>query len=361
MENAKISGFQLSMVYVGFILGSSAIVNCSFMAAHDAWIAYLIGWASGFVLLGIYVYLAILNPSKTLIDMLKEYFGKYIGSLIGILYIWYFIHIASIIIRNFSEFMVTVIYTETPISFILIVFMLLLVYVLKSGFEVFVRTAELVMPILLLIILLTTLVLVREFDFNNILPTLENGVSPILSAAFRVNSFPFGETVVFLMIFPFLANRKEIKKISFLSLLITGGLLLIITLRDIFVLGEDLLQRGVYPQLISTKLFPFIDIDAFVAVDLLIAGGAKILVFVYGALIGLSQILDLEDYKIFVFPIAIIIISLSIWIYDSVFELLDWTIEIFPYYAIPFQIAIPTILLIMSLIKRWRRSESDIL
>lgn len=356
MKDVKISGFQLSILYIGFLLGSSAIINCSFTAAQDAWIAYLMGWGSGFILLGIYIYLAILNPSKTLIDMLKEYFGTYIGSIIGLLYVWYFIHIASLVIRNFSEFMISIIYPETPISFILIVLMLLFVYTLKSGFEVFVRTAELVVPFLLLIVLLTTLFLLKEFDYNNILPMLENGIVPILHAAFRVNAFPFGETVVFLMIFPYVKNQK-IKKASFLSFLIAGGLLFIITLRDIFILGSDLLQRGVYPQLISTKLFPFIDIDPLIAVDLLIAGGAKIIILMFGAIFGLVQIFDLDNYKSYITPVGLIIISLSVWLYDSTFEMIDWGLEIFPYYAIPFQIVIPLLLLILSLIKQWRGIE----
>ncbi|MCK4258527.1 MAG: GerAB/ArcD/ProY family transporter [Halanaerobiales bacterium] len=166
--------------------------------------------------------------------------------------------------------------------------------------------------------------LIGVYDLNNLFPVLERGILPVLNAAFGIVSFSFGEVIVFLMIFPNVNNKKNIVKISYLSFLIAGGLLFMITLRNIFVLGSDLLLRGVYPSFLSTKLFPVIDIDPFVAVDLLIAGVVKISVFMYGAVVGLIQIFNLDDYKLFILPISTIIVGLSIWVFDNVFEMQNW-------------------------------------
>ncbi len=123
MEKIKISSYQLAMLMMGFIFGTSAISVMAIAAYQDAWIAFIMGWCGGFILLGIYTYLAVLNPSKTLIDILNDHFGKYLGSLIAFFYILYFVHDLSQVVRNISEYMIVTIYTETPIIIITISFL----------------------------------------------------------------------------------------------------------------------------------------------------------------------------------------------------------------------------------------------
>jgi len=98
-----ISPIQLTMLIIGYILGSSVVSYPAKGAGRDAWIAHLIAWVLGGVLLFIYVMIAKLNSEKTLMEILKEHFGKILGSIIGVLYIFYFIHIASLTSTLFSS------------------------------------------------------------------------------------------------------------------------------------------------------------------------------------------------------------------------------------------------------------------
>lgn len=351
VKDVKISSIQLSFLIMGFIFGSTAILNQATPARQDAWLAYIIGWAGGFILIGMYSYISVLNPSKTLIEILKDIFGKYLGGIIALLYIWYFIHLAGLILRNFGEYTVTAIYPETPMLFIMICFVLVIAYAVKNGLEVIARVGELFMLFLPIISLLVFFLLISRYDLNNLFPFLERGFKPVLKASFGVLSFPFGETVVFLMLFPHLNKRENIVKVSYLSIAIMGIIILIIILRDLFVLGPDMLARNVFPPHITAKLIPNINVDPLIGINLLIGGVIKISVCLYAAVMGIAQLFNLDDYKPFVLPIITFIIALSIWLYDNLFEMIRWA-EVWPYYSIPFQIVIPLLLLIVSWIKR---------
>ncbi|MBZ4646965.1 MAG: spore germination protein [Petroclostridium sp.] len=355
VKDVKISSIQLSFLIMGFILGSTAIVNPAAGARQDSWLAYIIGWAGGFILIGIYVHISILNVSKTLIEILKENFGKVLGSITAILYIWYFIHLAALVLRNFGEYMVTVIYPETPITFIMMCVALLIAYAVKNGLEVVARTSELFVPLLPVTIIFIFFLLIGEYDINNFLPFLENGLEPVLKTAFSVLSFPFGETVVFLMVFPCLNKRENIIKVSYLSVTIMGLITLNVILRFLLALGPDMFTRNFFPAQLTAELIPNVNVDPLIGINLLIGGGVKISVCLYAAVMGIAQLFNLDDYKPFVLPAVAIVVTLSLWVYDNLFEMFRWATDIWPYYSIPFQILIPLLLLMVSWIKKKRQ------
>lgn len=354
VRNVKISSIQLSLLIMGFVFGSSAIITPAAAAYQDAWLAYIIGWAGGYVLIGIYAYISILNPSKTLIDILKDTFGKYIGSIIGILYLWYFIHLGALVFRNLGEFMVTAIYIETPIIFIITSLALVVVYIMKKGLEVIARVGELTIPIMLFFAISIFLLVIGRYEITNLLPFLEHDFMPVLKTGFSVLAFPFGETVVFLMIFPYLNKKDDVVKISYISITMIGIILLSVVLSNLMALGGDMLSRIVFPSHVTISLIPRIAVEPFVSINLLISGGFKIVICIYSTVIGITQLFNLDDYKPFVIPIVIIAVALSIWVYDNLPGMVRWTVEIYPYYAVPFQIIIPVLLLIISLIKKRR-------
>lgn len=352
MKNIKISPFQLAVLIIGFLFGSSAIMNPSAAAKQDAWLAYIIGWAGGLILMSIYVAIARLNPDKTLVGILKSTFGKYLGSLLAVFYIWYFIHLAALVARNYGSFMGIFVYVQTPRVFIIGVFLIVVAYGVRKGLEVIARANEILVPFVPIIVFVIFFSSYSVYEISNFFPVLENGIKPVLSSGFSVLTFPFGEAVVFLMIFPFLNKQEKLLKVSYISVFIIGLILLNITVRDLMILGPDMFSRVTFPPGVSARLIPPIDLDPLINVNLLIGGGVKMAICIFAAVFGISQLFDLEDYKLFVLPIIAIVVSLSMWLYDNVLQMLTWAEEIYPYYVAPFQIIIPVIILIISYLKR---------
>mgnify|MGYP001379950633 CR=1 FL=1 len=178
MEKVQISHIQLFMLLSGFLFGSTVIISPVQEAANDGWLAILLGGAGGFLLMWLYVKIALLNPSKTLVEILKERMGKVVGNILAVFYIWYFIHVASIVFRDFGEFITALTFPETPMGVIIGIFAVLVVYVLNSGIEVLARLCEILVPIIYTAILIISLALITVRDFTAFLPFLENGITP---------------------------------------------------------------------------------------------------------------------------------------------------------------------------------------
>jgi spore germination protein KB len=194
---------------------------------------------------------------------------------------------------------------------------------------------------------------------SNIKPVLVNGMKPVLKAGFGVLSFPFGETIAFLMIFPFLDKKGKLTKIISSSTIIAGFLLLIIVLRDIFALNPILTPRAAFPAEIASKLFPNINIYPLILVNLLIGGAVKVVICLYSSATAITELTGLSDYRAIIFPLSFLSIVLSIWLYDNALEMFTFANKIYPYYALPFQIFIPLMLLLISIIRRMRLKDKS--
>lgn len=270
-KDVKISSIQMILMFTGFLLGSTAILNPSAIAYQDAWLANILAFAVGLILVSIYSYISILNPNKTLIEILRDNFGKYLGSLISLLYIWYFIHLAALVERDFGEFTVVTTYPETPLAFIITSIVVVSVFIIRNGLEVLARVSEILIPILILLVIFIFLLLINLYEVNNFLSFLERGLKPVFQAAFTVSTFPYGESVIFLMLFPFLNNKKSLFRVSYLSIAITGLVRLNITIRDLMVLGADMFLRAVFPPNITTRLIREINVTPLLGINLLMA------------------------------------------------------------------------------------------
>jgi spore germination protein KB len=344
----------LILLLIGFIFGSSGIINSAAGAYQDSWLSYLLAWVGGALLLGLYIWLVKLYPGQTLVGILKEAFGKYLGGLLSLLYIGYFIHLGSLILNNFVEFSVVTLYPETPAWFIAICYILPAVYILLNGFEILARLSELLVPFLPMLVGFLFIILLPRYAINNLFPFLERGIKPVLSSALTTLSFPFGEVVVFLMIFPLLNKQDELVKDSYTALVIVGVILFLITSRDLLTLGPDRFNRSVFPPLVSTRLIPNLDItlSPIIAINLMVGGGIKGTICFYAAAEGIKQVFNLEDYKAVVFPLAVLIMILALWTFDNIVEMMWWGMNIYPLYALPFQVVIPVLILVVTLIKR---------
>lgn len=194
-------------------------------------------------------------------------------------------------------------------------------------------------------------------DFSNIQPVLAKGVKPVINAGFGVLTFPFGESIAFLMILPLARKRNSLMKAILLSTLLAGTLLLMVVLRDIFVLNPFFGQRAAFPAELASKLFPNINIYPLIYVNMMIGGGIKVTVCLYAAAAAVAELFGISDYKAFILPMTAFAVVLSIWLYDNVMQMFIFANKVYPYYVLPFQIILPLLLLLVSFIKKITRSK----
>ncbi|WP_141431004.1 GerAB/ArcD/ProY family transporter [Bacillus sp. 03113] len=365
MEKAKISVTQLFALMFLFEMGTAIVVSLGSQAKKDAWLAILLGLCGGIILFFIYYFLFRRYPNLPLTAYTRKIFGQYLGWIIGLLYVVYFLYLSARNLRDFGDLLLSSTMQKTPLLAINILIIVAICYVLYLGIEVLGRTAEVFFLILIILgVVGNFLVFVSgNINFENLLPFLENGWKPILKTAFPLTTFfPFSEMMIFTMLLPYL-NKSDLVKKVWLSALISSGLIVSFTSAlNIAVLGDEKVEKSTFP-LLSTigtvNLFEFIQrLDSIVVVTMLITMFFKIAIYIYGAAIGAADLFQLKNYQRILFPFGVIVTFLSMAIASEFSEHIEEGQKIVPNYLfIPLHIIIPLLMLIVAYIRSRLRSK----
>lgn len=357
MNKEIISTKQGIFLVIILILGTSLTITGGGKAQQDMWISILLAILAAIPFAFIHGKILSFFPNKNLYEILEIAFGKIIGKIISTLYILYFIYLGSLCIRNITEFIQVVSFPETPQIFSALWIIILTIYMIKSGIEVFARWTNSMIVFLFFLIFLITSSSFAKFNFENIKPILYNGWKPVFQSAFTSFTFPFGEIVVFLSFFHNLKEQNKVTKTFLMGLFIGGAMLLMTALRNMFLLGFPNLENTYFPTYYANTLLSiggFIQrVEITSAIILVLSGFAKICIYSFAVCIGVNQLFNQSKYDTFAIPINLITMILSIVIYKNTMEMIEG-VEIYKYIALPFQVILPPIILIFAYNKRAR-------
>ncbi len=348
MKAEVISEQQGISIVLLFILGNALIISIGAQAKSDIWLAVLIAIGMAIPVLTLYARLHYLLPGMDLFDILQYGFGSVIGRITGLIYVWFAFHLGSRVLRNFGEFIITVGLEETPQLLPISILAILCLWCVKEGLEVLGRFSNFFTRFVVIMVLGTSLLLLTEVDFSNLSPFLYHGMAPVTTAAFKILTFPFTETVIFTMVFSNFQKKSSPYKIYLIGLIL-GGLILFITItNEVLVLGSELYETSYFPgyravQRINIRNF-IQRLEILAGVTFLISGFVQLSICLLATCKGLAKVLNFDDYRFIVTPTTFLMVTMSILIYNSIIEMNRWAVEIWPVYAAPFQLGIPVVL-----------------
>lgn len=352
LETGKISGSQLVFLMTGFIISISLLFIPAQSAKHLTWLAVMVSTIEGLFFAFIYITLAARFPGKTLIEINELILGPIGGKLLSLCYLWFFLHLASLNLRNYGDFF-SLIYPETPLIIFVISTIFICAIAVKNGIEVLARCSILLVSFFIFLYITDLLVLLKDMKLSNLLPLRDISLKDFFKASNATNSVLFGETIAFMMIFPFLNKVQEAKK-SLFAILIAGALITMSAARNTAVLG-NLLSLVYYPTFNTLKIVNIGDLltrlEILVAISFIYMGFLKISVLYYGSVLGTAQLLNLRTYHPLILPFGAIITVLCIINYESFTEAIPFFSDIYPYYSFPFELGLPLLLLLTAMIR----------
>jgi spore germination protein KB len=365
MEKAIISSLQLFYILIGFELGTAIILGLGSGAKQDAWLVILVSTFAGVILMEIYLKLARFYPNDTLVEIIPKLIGKFLAYPVIVAYILYFIYIAGRVCRDLGELLVSTILVDTPIGVIIATFMVLVVYCLRGGIETLGRMGEVVFPIFLLSLMVIWILLLTVESFNpaNLTPVLGNGVKPVLKEVLpKTLSFPFGETVIILMLLPFLKNKRKAAFTGFAVILISGIVLCVNSMLILSVLGPELYEKKFFPLLSATRLVSIADFlerfDALIILMMVAGVFFKVCGFTLCAALGIAQLVKVKKIDSVLIGLGTIITPLSLLIGGNLIIFLKTGLEIITNYVSPvMQIIFPSLFLCMAVIKNKNQTK----
>ena len=369
MVQYKIQPIQLFVLMVLFEVGSAVVVGLGMEAKQDAWIAIILGMVGGGGLFSLYVYLYLQFPTLPLTNYLEKIVGKLIGRILAIVYICLFLYIAARVLRTFSELVVSITLYDTPLLAVEIIFMLVICFGCYLGFEVIARTAIILFPWVMFFSFLFIMFLIISgiVKMENLFPVLENGWQPVLQAFFpTILSFPFGESIVFAVFFPYLNNQKAGIIAGYSAIIISGIILIISTVMNISVLGVYKTSIATFPIMSAVQHINVGDVfqrlDPVALILLIIGGFFKILIFLIGAVEGFSGLVHKPNLTKFMIPImATIVIVASMLMSENWVEHMIKGRKTVPYIIyVPLFMVIPSLLVMIVMIKKKMKKKKQI-
>jgi spore germination protein KB len=331
LEAGKIANTQLFFLALGMLLGSSMILNPAQSIGRDGWLAVLAGMVEGFFFLGVMVTLAGRFKGQTLVQMNETIFGSLLGKIVSLVYLAYFWHLGSIVLRDFGDFYLAIVYPETPLVVIILLLALLCASAVRNGLEVLGRCSVFLVPIAVFFIIFDSLLLIEKIELSNLLPVLDVPWKDLLKVSHGVATFPFGEAVIFLMVMAFSNNQRQVRKTMFGAMFTAGVLLSWLAARNTGVLGSIVCIQA-YPSFPVIRYINlgeiFTRLEIVVAAVLLSLGFIKITVFYYGTVLGLAQLMRLRSYLPLVLPVGAMMVFLGACVFQSNVENINFSFNI---------------------------------
>jgi spore germination protein KB len=313
----KISKYQLGAMIILFEIGSAPLFELGIKSKQDAWLVVIVGTLIGLLFLQLYLAIQRREPDQNMGQIMVKYFGTHLGKFTLLLYVLYFTYESMRNVRDFGELTSMTLLVRTPISVVMLVFLLLSAFAVYKGMEVFFRLAEIfVLGVVLSYLFLVIASFVSGVvHLENLLPIMENGFMPLLQKNFpMIIWFPFSQTMIFLMFWGHLNEKKKTSIKSVLPYLISCTVILLMSILNLAVLGPEFTANSNIPLLQTVQLIQIAEIferfDAFVFLLLYIGLYMKATLWYLAALLGLRQLFQ-TDYRKFLLPVGGIIYALS--------------------------------------------------
>ncbi|HBF38319.1 MAG TPA: spore gernimation protein [Firmicutes bacterium] len=345
-DKEKVSGNQgLMLILAGGIGNIFVVLAVPAVQAtgRDGWLPVLIAY-----ILATVVGLALLDlgrrfPNQTFVQYLPVILGKFWGKLAGLAYVIGWLLMAPLIVREIVE-LIRFFLPFTPTLIIIILMALLAIYAMSKGFEVYARTAELFVVIMILLIIVILGLNFSNLTWKNLTPVLANGFGPVFKGLWI--QFPYAmETILFMALWlPCLNKRREGRRAVLLGMPLAGILLTVLVAVNIAFTGTALTSRLIFPIFyMSSYIYIGNFLTGMEAVFMalwMISSYLEIMIFCYPSVVGLAQWLNLKKYQPLILPLMVIIIVLTM-VPSNVIELMKLDTLKNPVILLPLSLLIP--------------------
>ena len=349
MRINAITSKQAIIILMFFTVGSSLNVGLNSGSKQDAWLAILIGLFLAAPVIWTFARLLSLYPGQSLYDIIFDVFGRFFGRIVILLFLLHIIMVGALILRNFADFLQIVALPETPELATLLFGIILCGWMVKSGIGAFGRWTKFVLPVVIFVEVFMFLISIKDMDFNNLKPIMGTDINTLMNSSFLLFSLPFTETVIVAFLFGWVQPAGNPYFIYGVGVSAGALIMMVTTLANILLLGVPVLGAFYFPSYESASIIFLGDffsrIEVLVGMFFMLTGFAKICVCMFAASEGFSRLLNKKEYRDMAVPTALLMLMLAQILFSNTLELYSWLQNVFQYYALPFQVALPLITL----------------
>lgn len=191
-----------------------------------------------------------------LIDISEFLGGKVLKTIIGIIFIAYFLFSSSIMLRNFCESLKIIYYPVTDITFIILFFIIAICMANRLDFGATIKTNTLILPFVLASIIFLFFANMNKFSPQRMFPILGDGIIQTFGWGL-INLSAFGG-IAYLYFLPTALNEPhKMKKIALISIGISAIYLILCVSTLLFMFSFFLEANEITPLYNATRYIEF--------------------------------------------------------------------------------------------------------
>ena len=287
-------------------------------AKQDVWISMLVAGCIALLITLLVTNVALLYPDQTLIQFSQTILGKWIGSIVVVIYLVQWYTILPIVLRQFNDVIQIMLLPATPKVAIMFIMILLIVYATYSGgIEGIGRLSEILGPIIILMIAVVLAASLNNVDLKHLLPVYaDSGIAGIINGAKAPASY-LGHAVEYLMLASFLYQPRKGAPYAYWGVITASFFALISMVMATVTIGVNLSPQLWYPFFEMSRkisLFGFIEnFDALTVVIWVASVFIKLAIYLFVTSYGTAQFLGIKNWRNLIWFIAPVILIFALF------------------------------------------------
>lgn len=354
----KISVRQLLFVFT--VIVSSPATR--FLPKYAAAKAAQAGWVSPVMSIVPLILLILIIDSilkkfegQSMSEVINILLGKYLGKLVLVIYLLWTVLLSALYMRYYVERLTSSIYPHINNNVLLILTLIPIAYMLRSGFTVIARISEILLPFIGAMLVMLSIFLLYKIRVDNVLPIYFNDVVPIVKASYSSTGI-LGYLFLLFFLSDKVVNMKSFKTFGYITTYVNISSLMLVIFITNGVLGSSVAQRAPMPVLAAVKQVSILDtienIEAIIIAIWIFADFTLISTFFVVTLNLIKSIFKLSNTKPLINIFAVLLYFLSMGISSNKFELEKFSNILFIPVSLLLGYGFPIILFALSMFKK---------
>ncbi|WP_411679413.1 GerAB/ArcD/ProY family transporter [Clostridium thailandense] len=296
---------QLTFILIGSILGVALLSLPNYVtkyAKQDGWISCTLGVLYPIYMVFIADYLYQKHPKDNILKLSKKYLGKFLGTILNIIFISYFCFLATEIASGISNVLrIHMTYFITNYKLLSVLF-LAPAFIAYKGIKTLGKVNELFFYLTISIVFIPIAVL-KYGLLVNLMPVFGSGIINIIKSTGETVYAYCGIEILFL-IYPYLQNGNSLKKAGLKSAIIIMIIYMWFTFMVIYYLGVDIIPKFLWSTIITSEAIKLPVINNFRYIFMVLFSFImlkSIANHYYSLTYGLSELTSIAKRKTFVF------------------------------------------------------------
>ncbi|MCT2536969.1 endospore germination permease [Aquibacillus koreensis] len=307
--------FALVTLLVGIKFADTTPALLAQKGQNAFWMIPIISFLIIFPSFLLLIYLLKRYKDKNLVELLEKVLGRFFGKSLG--FLLFILAYATLIFdsRNYVEQIKLLYYPQSPTLIISIVFMAVIFFCAKRGFEVIGFTSWIGLPLIKFAVFLLAALIFKEAVWNRIFPIFGSGVQVIVMEGVK-NSSIFLEFFLLTIAYTAFKDTKFFRRGSYF-----GGLFVIFEIILFFLLytvifDYNSIDKIAFPFHEITQYINFGDyftnIETFFMVFWLFAGFMRFIILLYLITWIFGAVFNINEFEPLLFPFAFLALMIGV-------------------------------------------------